>query len=130
MLPGLGEDFVMSLKQCIKQPLSPCKQVQSPNLETFFSTTWCLDFKRKLDSITTQTQFTKSRFYMRHTSRLFLSVVPHPPYVVHHVDVFFSLESMYVLFNTLDSSLLTKEGHIQNSISSGLFYKSYNHLFN
>lgn len=57
-------------------------------------------------------------------SRLFLKV--HSP-LIHYVD-----DSPYKAcsFNTSDSSLFTKEAHIQSSVSSWFFCKSCNHLFN
>lgn len=56
-------------------------------------------------------------------SRLFLKV--HSP-LIHYVD-----DSPYKAcsFNTSDSSLFTKEAHIQSSVSLWFFCKNCNHLF-
>lgn len=48
-----------------------------------------------------------------------------PPYYASHGWL-----SRKHFFNTSDSSLLTKEAHIQRNVSFGFFCVSYNHLFN
>lgn len=50
---------------------------------------------------------------MRHNCVLLPHMMPLLPSVMRQVGIFFSVESMHVLFNTSDSSQLTKKAHFE-----------------